>query len=298
MRKEYTKYIVLFLLTVISTYITWGWWYCIAIMAILSAHEMGHYLMSRRYRVSATLPMFIPFPYSPFGTLGAIIKMKGAIPNRRALFDIGAAGPLAGLALTIPVIIMGLRFSKVVAVGQLPTQSVTTLGDSLLFSLLQYVSLGPIPAGYDVVLHPLAYAGWVGLFVTALNLLPMGQLDGGHILYSLCGRRSIILFKLTWGALALITLTLNPTWFLLIILLLFIGLKHPPPLDDITPLDNKRKLLGLFTLVIFILSFTPIPFPDYITEFRKEFLLNTQITRCCPYNVVEIYKMLKKLTML
>jgi membrane-associated protease RseP (regulator of RpoE activity) len=270
MNKKYTKYLILYLLTIISTYITWGGWYCIAIMAILSAHELGHYLMSRRYGISSTLPLFIPFPFSPFGTLGAVIKMRGTIYNRRALFDIGAAGPLTGLALTIPAIILGLRLSRVVAVAQLPPQSIMSLGDSLLFSWLERIVLGPIPAGHDVILHPIAYAGWVGLFVTALNLLPIGQLDGGHIVYSLWGEKSILIFKLVLGVLALVSLVFNPGWFLLVILLLFLGLKHPPPIDNITPLDSKRKWLGIFTLIIFILSFTPVPFPDYIAQLKQE----------------------------
>ncbi len=239
-----------------------------AIMTILSAHELGHFLMSRRYGVASTLPLFIPFPFPPFGTLGAVIKMKGVIPDRRALFDIGAAGPLAGLIFTIPTIIIGLKASRIVAVAQLSQQSTMSLGDSLLFSWLERITLGPIPAGHDVLLHPLAYAGWVGLFVTALNLLPIGQLDGGHVVYSLLGRRSGLIFKLVWGALALFCLMLYPAWLLLIILLLFLGLKHPPPIDDITPLDSRRKWLGIFTLTIFMLSFTPAPFPDYMTQFK------------------------------
>jgi membrane-associated protease RseP (regulator of RpoE activity) len=269
-KKRYLKYLILYILTIASTYITWGGWYCLAIMVILSAHESGHYWMSKKYGIPATLPLFIPFPFSPFGTLGAIIKMKGSIRNRRMLFDIGAAGPLTGLAFTIPAIFWGLKFSSVVPMNQISPQSSMSLGDSLLFSGIQRLALGPIPANYDVILHPVAYAGWVGLFVTALNLLPIGQLDGGHVVYALWGQKSNRIFKLVWGILALISLFYNPGWFLLIILLLFLGLKHPPPLDDMTPLDSKRKWLGIFTLTIFILSFTPIPFPGYVDQFRKE----------------------------
>jgi membrane-associated protease RseP (regulator of RpoE activity) len=268
MEKNLIKYIVLYLLTIISTYAVGGGWYCIAIMTILSAHESGHYLMSRKYGTPATLPLFIPLPLPPFGTLGAIIKMKGSIRNRRELFDVGVAGPLTGLAFTIPAIIIGLKLSQVVALDQIDQQSVISLGDSLLFSWLQAIVLGPIPTGHDVILHPLAYAGWVGLFVTALNLLPIGQLDGGHVVYSLWGEKSELIFKLVWGVLALISLFYNPAWFLLVIILLFIKLKHPPPLDDITPLDSKRRWLGIFTLAIFILSFTPVPFPEYIAHFK------------------------------
>ncbi len=260
MNKKYLLHLSLFILTIVSTYITWGFWYCLFIMSILSAHELGHYLTSRKYGIPASLPFFIPFPFPPFGTLGAVIKMKGIISNRKVLFDIGASGPIAGLIFTIPAIIIGLKLSPVVPLSQLPPDQVMSLGDSLLFSWIQYLVTGKIPAGYDILLHPIAYAGWVGLFVTALNLLPIGQLDGGHIIYSLWGEQSRLIFKFIWAVLAGICIFFNPGWILLVIILFFWGLKHPPPMDYITPLDKRRKRLGLFIMLFFIISFTPIPF--------------------------------------
>ncbi len=257
------KHSLLFLLTVISTYLVGSIWYSFAIMTILSAHEMGHFFMSRKYGVPASLPFFIPFPFFPFGTLGAVIKMRGQITSRRALFDIGAAGPLMGMVFTLPAILIGLKFSKVVRLSQLE-QPVISLGDSLLFKFLQWLALGKIPQGYDVILHPLAYAGWVGLFVTALNLLPIGQLDGGHIVYALFGEKAQLISRAALGGLALICLVYNPGWLLLLVLLFLFGLKHPPPLDNITPLDGRRRLIGILTFIIFVVSFTPVPFPQYV----------------------------------
>lgn len=223
------------------------------------AHELGHFFISRNYGVEVTLPLFIPFPLSPFGTLGAIIKMRGVMPNRKALFDVGIAGPLAGLMLTLPIIIIGLYLSRVVVISELE-EPVIPLGSSILFSLIEKIMFGNLPEGQDIILHPVAYAGWVGLFVTALNLLPIGQLDGGHIIYSLVGKKSKIVYYLTLGALGLICIFINPAWILLWCLLLLFGFKHPPTLDEITPLDKKRKFLGFFILIFFILSFTPVPF--------------------------------------
>jgi len=253
-------HVVLFLLTILSTVIIGGFIYSLAILSILVAHEMGHYLASRKYGVPSSLPYFIPFPLPPFGTLGAIIRTKGTIPHRKALFDIGSWGPLCGLALAIPAVVVGFLLSKVVDVSQLSEQT-TSLGNSPLLSLLQRLVLGDLPPGTDVVLHPIAYAGWVGLFITSLNLLPTGQLDGGHIIYALFGRRSKIIFRLTLLAITLICLIYNLGWLLLVIILLFIGYKHPPPLDDLTPLDWRRKAVGVFAFIIFFTAFTPIPFP-------------------------------------
>ncbi len=257
------KHSALFILTVISTCLVGGGWYSFCIMTILSAHEMGHYYMSLKYGVPATLPFFIPLPLPPFGTLGAVIKMRGQIINRRALFDIGAAGPLMGLAFSLPAIIIGLKLSRVAVVSRL-SMPVTVLGDSLMFKFLQWLAPGNIPEGYDVVLHPIAYAGWVGLFVTALNLLPIGQLDGGHIVYALFGERGRVISRVGLGVLAFICLLVNPGWILLLVLLYFFGMKHPAPLDNFTPLDKKRRIIGIITLLIFFVSFTPVPFPDVI----------------------------------
>ncbi|NLP08900.1 site-2 protease family protein [bacterium] len=251
--------IVLFLATLLSTYVTNGLSYSAAILSILLAHEMGHYLMCRRYGVPATLPFFIPFPLAnPFGTMGAVIQMKGVIPSRRALFDIGAAGPLAGLAVTLPVVFLGLEWSTIVPVPSLPDSGMT-LGESVLFKAITLVTVGPVPEGYDVMLHPVAYAGWAGLFVTALNLLPIGQLDGGHIVYAMLGPRSRIVTMIFIAAMVVLTFFYTG-WALLVVLLILLGRRHPSPWDDWTPLDKRRKLLGVMVMILFVLSFTPMPF--------------------------------------
>ncbi|MEA1940515.1 MAG: site-2 protease family protein, partial [Candidatus Caldatribacteriota bacterium] len=198
-------------------------------MIILLSHELGHYFVSKKYKVDVTLPFFIPFPLSPFGTLGAVIKMKGTMPDRKALFDIGIAGPLTGFIFTIPCIIIGLKLSKVVVLSEI-SEPVMPLGSSILFTFMEKIIFGYLPEGQDVLLHPIAYAGWVGLFVTALNLLPLGQLDGGHIIYSLLGKNSKIAYYVTLGILGLICIFINPAWAFLFILLLIFGFKHPPPL--------------------------------------------------------------------
>ncbi len=264
-RKKLILHGALFILTFLSTYFVAGIWYAVPLMTILLCHEMGHYVMSRFYGVEATLPFFIPFPFSPFGTFGAIIKMKGWIPSRRALFDIGAGGPLAGLVLTLPAIYFGLKMSTIVPISAVRGEGLV-LGDSLLFKGLEYLALGPLPKGHDVVLHPLAYAGWVGLFVTALNLLPIGQLDGGHVVYALLGPKSLKVYRVAILLFALYALFFNPGWVILVVLLFFFGLKHPSPLDDETPLDRGRMILGIGMLLIFFSSFMPAPFPELAKE--------------------------------
>lgn len=273
-------HIVLFILTVASTWFSWGLDYCIAIMLILLGHEMGHYFMSRRVGIKATLPYFLPFPHiplpsgewmlSPFGTLGAVIRMKGTVSSRKALFDTGAAGPLTSLLLSIPAIAIGLRFSKIIPTSQVK-EGALRLADPLLFSFIQKLVIGDVPKNYELMVHPIAYAGWVGLFVTALNLLPIGQLDGGHITYALFGRRSRAIFFIVIAVMAFITIFYNPGWFLLLILIILFGLRHPAPLDDQTPVDGKRKLIGGITFLAFILSFTPAPFPQFVEEFKQVF---------------------------
>ena len=203
--RPYLLNAVLFLLTVISTFLIGGFIYSLAILCILVAHEAGHYVASRKYGVPSSLPYFIPFPLPPFGTLGAVIRTKGTIPHRKALFDIGSSGPLSGLALAVPAVVAGFLLSKVVDVSQVAEQT-TALGNSPLLSFLQWLCLGNLPPSTDVVLHPLAYAGWVGLFITSLNLLPTGQLDGGHIIYALFGRHSKVIFRLTLVSITLISL--------------------------------------------------------------------------------------------
>jgi membrane-associated protease RseP (regulator of RpoE activity) len=256
---------VLFLLTVASTFlvglgdgIAGALWYSGGIMAILLSHEMGHYIMARKYRIPATLPFFIPMPFSPFGTMGAVIKMSGTIPNRRALMDVGAAGPLAGMVLIIPAIVLGLVKSKMVPLASLGGNSIP-LGDSLLFKFLAWISVGPVPKGQDILLHPLAFAGWVGLLVTALNLLPIGQLDGGHISYSLFQGKSRVVSRVFYWILIGVCLFLYAGWALLVVILTIIR-RHPPTWDDSLPLDRRRIVMGWIALAVFTLAFTPVPF--------------------------------------
>ncbi|NUO83745.1 site-2 protease family protein [candidate division KSB1 bacterium] len=259
--------VVLFVLTCLSTFfigysldgrLSSGFWYSGGIITILFAHEMGHYLMCVRYRIRATLPFFIPFPSLPFGTLGAVIRMDARMPNRRVLFDIGVAGPLAGLAITLPAIYFGLKMSTVLTVSG--SEGMFTLGDSLLFKALSNLALGPLPEGQDTLLHPLAYAGWAGLFVTALNLLPIGQLDGGHILYALLGDRGQKIYPVNMAMFALLCIVQYNGWILLVMMLLWFGYRHPPTQDDFEPLDLKRQILACLTFMVFVLSFTPAPF--------------------------------------
>lgn len=256
------KYInlILFIATVASTWLVGGPGYCIAIIAILTAHEMGHFLMCRKYGVPATLPYFIPFPfpgYNPFGTMGALISMRGYIPSRKALFDIGAGGPLAGLVVTIPVLFIGLALSS--TAPHVESAGGMTLGESLLFKLISLLVLGHQPDEVDIMLHPVAYAGWAGLFITALNLIPVGQLDGGHVTYALFGPRAKYFTWLFIGALGILTLH-NYSWALLFLLLAIFGRRHPSPLDDDTPLDRRRRIIGGLVMILFVLTFTPVPF--------------------------------------
>ena len=258
-RERKWLHILLFVLTILSTYLAVGSVvYSVAIMAILLAHEMGHYLTCRRYGIPATLPYFIPMPWSPFGTLGAVIAMGNIMPNRRALFDVGAAGPLAGLVLAFPATVIGLKYSTVINPAELGGAALS-MGEPLAFQFLRYLILGPLPEGMDVLVHPLAYAGWVGLFVTALNLLPVGQLDGGHIAYALFGEKSKYVYFAALGGFAVATFFF-PGWILMLLLLAFFFLRHPPTMADYIPLDRKRKILGAVMFVIFVVSFTPVPF--------------------------------------
>jgi membrane-associated protease RseP (regulator of RpoE activity) len=268
--RRYTIHIVLFILTVASTLIVGGPAYSFAIILILLGHEMGHYLTSRRYGIRATLPFFLPFPLPPFGTLGAVIRMESTVSTRKALFDTGVAGPLTSLLLSIPAIVIGLRLSELIPASQVK-EGVLRLADPPLFSLIQRLVLGEISENYEILLHPIGFAGWVGLFVTALNLLPIGQLDGGHIAYALFGRKSRLISLIAIAAMAFITIFYNPGWFLLLILMILFGFRHPAPMDDQTPLDGKRKLIGAFAFLAFFLSFTPAPFPEYVEEIKQFF---------------------------
>jgi membrane-associated protease RseP (regulator of RpoE activity) len=246
-----------------------GWPYALSLLLILGTHELGHYFAARRHNVAVTLPYFIPLPIpGSFGTMGAFIQLREPMRNRRVLLDVGAAGPLAGFIVAIPVLLIGLKTSPVMPV---PILDVFTLkaqqaayvleGNSLLYAGAKILVFGHfLPDGmHDVFINQLAQAGWTGLLVTALNLIPIGQLDGGHTLYSLIGERARVLFLPFIALLAVLSITVYEGWFLWLALLFFLGRVYATPLDMITPLDPRRRVLAIATLIIAILVFVPIP---------------------------------------
>jgi membrane-associated protease RseP (regulator of RpoE activity) len=254
-----------------------------SLVAILFCHEMGHYLFARRHGVAATLPYFIPVPFGA-GTLGAVIRMRSAIPSRRAALDIAAAGPLAGLAVAVPLLLWGLAHSEVQAVAESPVAGALAspfsiaralwegrplavegavtqfFGDSVLTFAARWAVHGALAPGTDVFLHPVAFAAWIGLLVTALNLVPIGQLDGGHVLYALVGRRGALVGSRVVSA-GLLAAGLFLSWNWLVWWLLtrvLIGVRHPPTLLD-DPLDPRRRAVALLSLALFALTFVPVP---------------------------------------
>ncbi|HUO04641.1 MAG TPA: site-2 protease family protein [Candidatus Binataceae bacterium] len=245
-----------------------GLMYSIPLMAILFSHEMGHYVTSRIHRVDATLPFFIPAPSSifPLGTFGAFIRMKQPARTRGAMFDIGAAGPWAGVIVAIPCVIIGLYLSDVTPIDK--SAGGIELGNSILFYALARVILGVDPNSVNVGLHPIALAGWLGLFVTTLNLLPVGQLDGGHVIYTLFPRQHRTIGKVFVAACVLMVVVpyalgwnMWAGWLLWAVLLVGgIGLGHPPTLDSDTPLDPVRRTAAWATVLLFIVTFSPVPF--------------------------------------
>jgi membrane-associated protease RseP (regulator of RpoE activity) len=264
-----------------------GWPFALSLMAILTAHELGHYFAARRYKVPVSLPYFIPMPIPPLGTMGAVIVMKGRTINRRQMLTVGAAGPLSGFIFAVPILLLGLALSTVEPMSAPAPGSLVFLeGHSLLYLLLKFITFGqilpgsgaalsfsgaasevmaalfgtfPIETGYDVFIHPVAMAGWAGLLVTAFNLIPVGQLDGGHVLYSLIGQRAR---AFTWpviGFLVAMGLLFWQGWLLWAALIFFLGRSHPDPLDDVTRLATSQKIIAVLVLIIFVLTFTPLP---------------------------------------
>jgi Zn-dependent protease len=261
----------------------------LALMAILLAHEFGHYLAARHHKTSVTLPYFLPLPppLSPLGTLGAFIRLKSLPKNRKHLLDIGLAGPLAGFVVAVPILLVGVYLSRVMPLPAGPSSAGQMMmeGNSLLYLAAKYVIKGqllpapvsfggvapamywlryffsgsPVPyGGQDIIIHPLAWAGWAGLLVTALNLLPAGQLDGGHLVYVLFGRK----VSLAWPIIVVALIGMGfiwTGWWIWAALVFFLGRTHAEPLDEITPLDPGRRLMALLGLAIFVLTFTPVP---------------------------------------
>ena len=240
-----------------------GFWYSFTILAILGCHEMGHYVMCLRYDVIATRPFFLPMP-PPFfitGTLGAFIRIKSRIPTKTALFDIGIAGPIAGFVVAVPLLFIGLALSRVDHLPQ-DASNLVELGEPLMFKLAAFLVWGHVGEGYSINMHPMAFGAWFGLLATALNLLPISQLDGGHIAYSVLGRRSTIISIITI-CLAVSLTMVSLTWvlwsILMVVMIFMVGPHHPPTLDDETPLDSKRLLLAAIALGMLLVCFTPAP---------------------------------------
>lgn len=231
--------------------------FSVTLMAILIVHEMSHYTASKIHRVPATLPFFIPAP-SIIGTFGAVIRMKGVFWDRRTLLDIGASGPIGGFLLSLPALVAGFALSKVVPGGGSGFDIV--LGGSILVNLVQKLTLGNLPAGFSVILHPVAFAGWIGMFVTSLNLLPVGQLDGGHISKALFPTYSEVIARIVHLSLFLFGILYWEGWLVWAVLLVFLGVRHPPVLLPHIALDAGRRKVGFAAIAIFILTFVPVPF--------------------------------------
>ena len=235
--------------------------FSITLMLILGTHEFGHYYYAQKHKVDATLPYFLPAPPFLFliGTFGAFIKIKSPIYRKDALLQIGAAGPIAGFIIAVPALLVGLKLSTVVE--KVDINNAIMLGDSLLMKLLTWVAYPNLLDTQDIMLHPMAFAGWIGLLVTMFNLLPIGQLDGGHVAYAMLGKKQNIIGKISF--LALIPLSfISLNWLFWGILLFFLmrSAKHPPINDINIPLSKFNKRIGYICLVIFILCFIPAPF--------------------------------------
>ena len=239
-----------------------GYPFAVSILAILGSHEMSHFLTSRRRRLDVSLPYFLPglpFPPPLPGTFGALIRIRSPILDKRTLVEVGCSGPLMGILVAVPVLVVGLLLSPVKTLPAGAGEGIQ-LGEPLLFKFLCWLTLGPIGPNDHVIMHPVAFAGWLGMLITALNLLPVGQLDGGHVIYALfptwhrrisitCLVMLVIFGILTWQG-----------WLLWATILAVMGFRHPPPYCDWIPLDRRHKALGVLTIVVFLLTFTPMPF--------------------------------------
>jgi len=253
---------LLFVLTIGSTWLVHGWAYSATILAILGCHELGHYVACRYYDVDASLPFFLPVPITLTGTLGAFIRIREPIPYKRWLFDIGIAGPIAGFVVAVPALVVGIALSTV---APMQGQSGLFLGEPLLLKAVAWMVFGSLPDTQTLVLHPVAFAAWFGLLATALNLFPVGQLDGGHISYAVLGRRS------TYVTIAMIFVAIflsyqSASWIVWTVvvtgMLFAFGVRHPPVIDEDVPLDTTRKVLAVVAAIIFALCFTPAPIQE------------------------------------
>jgi membrane-associated protease RseP (regulator of RpoE activity) len=241
-----------------------GLWYSGTLLAILGAHELGHYFMCRYHSVDATLPYFLPAPLVLTGTVGAFIKIREMFPSKAVLFDIGVGGPIAGFAMLVPALFLGLRLSNV---APLPENfEGLSLGEPLLFKLAAWLVWGPVPDGASINLHPMAFAAWFGLIATALNLMPFGQLDGGHIAYAALGPRATLVSLATIASAVGLTFV-SSSWLLvtliMLVMLFTVGAGHPRVGDEQVPLDPTRRWVAIASAVIFVLCFTPSPIETY-----------------------------------
>ena len=236
-----------------------GLWYSLPILIILGCHEFGHYVYCRKHDVDATLPYFLPAP--PFlltGTFGAVIRIRQAFPSKKALFDIGVAGPIAGFVALVPFLYWGITLSTV---APIPPHAIY-FGEPLLYKAFAHLQFGPVPAGKDVFLHPMAFAAWFGMLATAWNLLPFGQLDGGHLTYATLGDSSRY-FSLVTVAGAVVMTFVSYSWaamtLMMVAMLFFLGPRHPRVIYESEPLAPGRVALAIFAIAMFVLCFTPVP---------------------------------------
>ena len=230
------------------------------LLGILGVHELGHYVAARLHGVQATLPYFIPMPVGGLGTLGAFISIKSPMKDRKVLFDIGLAGPIAGFVVALPLMIVGLLLSTEVVPSYLSNQQgLNALGSSILGDLIIDLFVD-IPAGRTLVVHPIFFAAWLGFYLTGINLLPVGQLDGGHIIYALFGRFAHYIAIIAFIGLIVAGFFVSNNWFFWAFFILIGGLRHPPPLNDLADIGLTRKLIGLMTVILFVLILIPVPF--------------------------------------
>jgi membrane-associated protease RseP (regulator of RpoE activity) len=240
-----------------------GLTFSIPALLILFCHEMGHYVACRIYGIACTPPFFLPVPIN-FGTFGAFIRIKAPIHSKRQLFDVGVAGPIAGFVALVPFLLYGIARSQPVPLTSGGKgMMLLRIGHCLVIELATRLFHGRLAPGMILNLHPTALAAWLGLFATSLNLLPLGQLDGGHILYAVLGRAQRRIALPLWLGLALLGY-FWPGWLLWCVIVLVIGLYHPPVYDESEPLDGKRRALAWVALLLFVLCFMPVPI-DYVT---------------------------------
>lgn len=257
--REPARNVVLFVTTCMTTYLAGGPVFAAALMAILLTHEMGHYLTSKVHHLRASLPYFIPMPLNILGTMGAVIISRSPFPTRRELFDVGIAGPIAGFIVAVPVWIVGMALSTVAPQTVEPGTLSFVFGDSLLTWITQQLMYPDLPADAVIMAHPLAIAGWAGLFVTGLNLIPAGSLDGGHVSYAISGHRHEQVSRLVVLVLLVLGFTTSYLWLFFAALVALFGLRHPAPLFPHVGLTRGRRWTALLGLVIFLLTFMPDP---------------------------------------